>query len=147
MPLIHRPFINDQPVVPVLVGVSDSRAVAMATAGVPVPASITLNLLIDTGTGRTALDQAAIASLGLAPTGRASVHTASTAGTPHDCNLYDVSLLIPTGDGGPPFRLAALPVLEGVFRNQGIDGLLGRDILRQFVFIYNGPLGGYTLAH
>ncbi len=100
-----------------------------------------LNLLIDTGASCVVLDQIAIAPLGLVPTGAASMHTPSTSGT-----QYDVSLIIPA-TSGPPFVLEALPVLEGSFKSQGIDGLLGRDVLKQFVLFYNSPLDGYTLAH
>jgi hypothetical protein len=43
--------------------------------------------------------------------------------------------------------LEALPILEGAFRHQGIDGLLGRDVLGLCTLVYNAPAGGYTLAY
>jgi hypothetical protein len=93
------------------------------------------------------LDQAAIAPLGLVPTGVAMVHTPSTdAAAPHSCNQYDVSLILPV-----PRRAGAgagsAADLEGAFRRQGIDGLLGRDVLGLCTLVYNAPAGGYTLAY
>jgi hypothetical protein len=83
--------------------------------------------------------------LGLAPTDAPTVHTPSTdAAAPLLCNQYDVSLILPPNQG--PLLLKALPIPEGAFRHQGIDGLLGRDVLSVCTLFYNAP-GGYTLAY
>jgi hypothetical protein len=146
--LIHRPFIDDQPIITVLIGVSLPRRHALTVSGLPIPNLVTMRLLIDTGASCVALDQTAIASLGLVPTGRATVHTPSTdAAAPHFCNQYDVSLVLPAASERMPLLLEALPILEGAFRHQGIDGLLGRDVLAQCTLVYNAPVGSYTLAY
>lgn len=93
------------------------------------------------------LDATAIGSLGLVPTGVVSMQTPSTNSTPHSCNQYDISLIIPATSTGAPLVIEALPVLESTLRPQGIDGLLGRDVLRGCVLFYNSPLDGYTLAY
>lgn len=147
MPLIHRAFVNGQPMITVHVGISAPRRVAMVASGLTVPPPVQLELLVDTGASCVVLDGDAISSLGLVATGVASMLTPSTHATPHPCNQYDVSLLIPSTKGGAPFEVAALPVLESSFRPQGFDGLLGRDVLQQCVLFYNSPLGGYTLAY
>jgi hypothetical protein len=106
-----------------------------------------MRLLIDTGASMVGLDRNAIRPLGLAPTGVAAVHTPSTAAAaPHSTNQYDVSLIVPP-HVGPPLVLGAIPVLEGDFGHQRIDGLLGRDVLSLCTLIYNAPAGGFTLAY
>jgi hypothetical protein len=74
------------------------------------------------------------------------MQTPSTGAALHQCNLYDVSLLVPAL-AGAPFFLDATPVMESQLRSQGIDGLLGRDVLEKFVLFYNSPMGGFTLAY
>ena len=119
LPLIHRPLTDGAPIVSVLIGVSAPRRQALIASGLPVPEPVVMHLLIDTGASCVSLDQTAIAPLGLAPTGRATVHTPSTdAAAPHFCNQYDVSLILPAPEG-PPLVLEALPILEGAFRHQG----------------------------
>jgi hypothetical protein len=105
-----------------------------------------LNLLIDTGASCVVLDKSSIAPLALTATGSAEMHTPSTSAAPHQCNQYDISLMIPSPKGSP-FKIGALPILEGTFKAQGIDGILGRDVLRECVLFYNSPLDGYTLAY
>jgi hypothetical protein len=145
--LIHRPFIDGQPIITVRIGVSVPRFHALKSSGLPIPSHVTMRLLIDTGATCVALDQTAIAPLDLAPTGRVTVHTPSTdAGHPHFFNQYDVSLVLPASER-MPLVLEALPILEGTFRHKGIDGLLGRDVLAQCTLIYNAPAGGYMLAY
>lgn len=131
----------------VRIGVSVPRFNALKSSGLPIPSHVTMRLLIDTGATCVALDQTAIAPLGLAPTGRVAVHTPSTdAAAPHYCNQYDVLLVLPASES-MPLVLEALPILEGTFRHHGIDGLLGRDVLAQCTLIYNAPAGNYTLAY
>jgi hypothetical protein len=147
LPLIHRAFTDGLPIVSVYIGVSGPRQQALLASGLPVPDPVVMHLLIDTGASCVSLDQIAIAPLGLVPTGVATVHTPSTdAAATHSCNQYDVSLILPPGQG-PPLVLEALPILEGAFRHQGIDGLLGRDVLGLCTLVYNAPAGGYTLAY
>ncbi len=146
MPLIHRALTNGLPIISVIVSISEPRRTALAAASLATPSPILLNLLIDTGASCVVLDQVAIAPLGLVPTGVALMHTPSTTSTvPHSCKQYDISLIIPAVKG-TPFVIAALPALEGSFRHQGFDGLLGRDVLENCVLFYNSPVGGYTLA-
>ena len=78
--------------------------------------------------------------------GSTHMQTPSTGAALHQCNLYDVSLLVPAL-AGAPFFLDATPVMESQLRSQGIDGLLGRDVLEKFVLFYNSPMGGFTLAY
>jgi hypothetical protein len=117
----------------------------MELAGLAIPSAASCRLLIDTGASGTCLDSWIIQHLGLTPSGVAQVHTPSTtAHSLHTCNQYDVSLVIPHPELSRIFH--AIPVMESQFAHQGIDGLLGRDILGNCLFIYNGELGIYTLS-
>lgn len=40
----------------------------------------------------------------------------------------------------------ALPVIASMLAAQGIMGLLGRDVLKECLFVYNGPDNVFTLA-
>jgi hypothetical protein len=147
LPLIHRPFINGLPIVTVYIGVSTPRRSALTAAGLAIPNFVPMQLLIDTGASCVVLDQTAIGPLNLDPTGVATMHTPSTAAsTPHQTNQYDVSLIMTATGEGAPLTIEALPILEGAFQHQGIDGLLGRDVLARCTLIFNAPAGGYTLA-
>jgi hypothetical protein len=129
-----------------MVGVSVLRAQAMKLAGVPIPLPVQINLLIDTGASATCIDPEVLASLCLTPTGSVPIHTPSTNGAPHVCNQYDVCLYLLPANGLAHF-VDALPIIESSLRSQGIDGLLGRDVLAQCALFYNGPQSGYTLSY
>ncbi len=76
------------------------------------------------------------------------MQTPSTAGVPVQCNQYDVSAYIPdNGSSGGGFYIGALPVVEASFAGQGIEGLIGRDIIDRCTLVYNGSAGMFTLAY
>lgn len=106
-----------------------------------------LRALIDTGASCTCVDPAKIAPLGLTPTGNIPILTPSTGSTPHFANQYDVALVI----GGPtassaPHVVDTVAITESHLAIQGIDALIGRDILKDCLLTYNGSTGLYTLA-
>lgn len=146
MPSINIPITPAGPIVQIMLGVSIPKADAMKKAGVPVPKFVAGNFLVDTGASCTCVDPQVVAPLGLAPSGSVSIQTPSTAGNSHQCNQYDASIYIPNGASGGHF-IDAMPVLETHLSSQGIDGLIGRDILDRCTLVYNGSLGVLTLAY
>ena len=69
-------------------------------------------------------------------------HTAS------DHLMYDANLVFPNhqlGEVGAP-RLHNVPVVAANLAVQGIDGLIGRDLLEACVLICNGTANTYTLC-
>ena len=135
------------PVLTVVIGVSVARGDALMTAGQPVPAGISARALIDTGASCTCVDPSILAKLALTPTGTVSVHTPSTGPAAHLAEQYDVSLIIPgAGAHHVPLALPAIPVMAADLSVQGIDSLIGRDVLRDCIFIYNGSVGLFTIA-
>lgn len=63
------------------------------------------------------------------------------------CNLFDVMLFIPGNSQGGGHLIDALPIVETQLSSQGIDGLLGRDVLNNCMLIFNGSGGFYTLSY
>lgn len=98
-------------------------------------------MLIDTGSSCSVIDTGVASHLGLQPHGNKTVHTPGPSG---GRTAYDIDLYFHDGK----FHVQNLNVVESstLKSNQGIDGLIGRDILESAVFIYQGENGQYTLA-
>lgn len=127
------------------VGASAPRVQALTQAGQPVPALVIAKLVVDTGATLTSIDTTILAQLGLPPTGKVPIHTPSTQGQPHLANQFDISLGI-FGKSAVAYYVNALPVIDGGFKAQGIDGLLGRDVLAACRFTYSGEDGVYLMS-
>jgi hypothetical protein len=135
------------PVITVVVWVSAAREGALAAAGIPAPNGVTIRALVDTGASCTCIDPGVLRSLDLSPTGSVSVLTPSTGPWAHLADEYDVSLHIPGSQPHhAPLVFPAVPVTAADLSIQGIQGLIGRDILSQCVLIYNGFESTFTLA-
>ena len=147
MPAIHVNIAAGGPLLVAHINISMPRMHALTAAGQPLPAGATGTFLLDTGATCTCVDPGLLAPLGLQPTGRVMISTPSTAGQPHNCNQYDVSIFIPGAAAGGGHIVPALAVVETHLRSQGIDGLIGRDVLDNCTFIYNGSAKMFTLAY
>lgn len=131
-------LISDQgPIIDVMVGVSQPRREALTKAGQAVPQLVPARLLVDTGASHTVIDPNIINPLGIQPTGQVAFHTPSTNGVPSYCDVFDVALLIRAVDR-PVYFAPAHPVMTNNMQAQGIDGLLGRDILAASRMTYSG---------
>lgn len=132
------------PLVELLVGISTPRQQALQKAGLTPPSPIMIRFLIDTGASCTVLDQTSIAPLGLVPTGQTRVNTPTTGAQPESRFQYDVGVLLYHADNSRMFH--NLPIIATDLSNQGIGGLLGRDILQKCLLIYDGSAGTFALA-
>lgn len=145
MPSVNLNILPLGPVIDVHIGVSEPRRMALEQIQQPIPPAVACRLLIDTGASGTCVDSWIIQTLQLSPSGMVSIHTPSTsANNAHHCQQYDIALVIPHPAISRVF--AAIPVIESSFAHQGIDGLLGRDLLESCLLVYNGELGIYTLS-
>lgn len=135
------------PLIQVVLGASLPRQHALQAAGSPVPPVVTGNFLIDTGASGTCVDPSLIAKLGIPASGSVAIQTPSTQGAPHQCDTYDVMLFIPAGESQAGHFIEVMPVFETHLSGQGIDGLLGRDVLQSCVLIYNGVTNLFTLSY
>ena len=136
MPTIIIPITSEGAVVKVLVGISQPRVLALRAAGQTAPQPIPLRLLVDTGADMTSIQGGLLAPLGIAPTGSIQMYTPSTAGTPVQCNQYDVGIVY---HSAIPFSwpLAIVPIFECSSFMGTYQGLLGKDILNRCVLTYN----------
>ena len=137
------------PILLVYIGVSQARQAALAAAGQQIPQPVPIQALIDTGASGTCVDPSVLSMLGLTPTGVVSVNTPSTGNQPHIAQQYDVSLVIPGGlPTHPQLWFANVPVIAAqLLVAQGFQALIGRDILADCLFTYNGQTGQFTLAY
>ena len=101
---------------------------------------LSVRLLIDTGSNISGLDYEHIKKLNLKPYTDTEEWVNSNGGSwkvvRYGCVLYL-----------PVFRKKALniDILEGAYTGSGIDGVIGRDILRYCDFRYNGLTNRFRL--
>ncbi len=102
--------------------------------------------LIDTGASISAISPRIANTLGLVPTGKATIKSATTGPASHTCNLYDVALAFLQPGLQTHIFGVTIPVIELDLGSPGIDAILGRDLLRQCLCVYDGKRGEPTLA-
>ncbi len=136
------------PIVQAAIMVSMARRKALEDSGQPVPDPQMIVALIDTGASISGVDPTALAALGLTPTGEAEIHTPSTQGNAVKSDTYDVQIGIYAGRPGDlHFISDTIQVTAPVLAPQGIQALIGRDILSSCILTYNGADGFYFLAY
>ena len=146
MPAITLSFDQNGPIISVFIGISLPRIQAMRSVNVtPAPPALG-KFLIDTGASSTCVDPELIDGLGLPMIGQVPIMTPSTNGEQHFCDQFDCSLLMPGREGAAGFHIPAMPIITTHLRSQGIDGLIGRDVLRLCTLTYIGSAGIYSLG-
>lgn len=106
--------------------------------GQPIP-SIKILALIDTGASGTAISTKVVQQLHLVARGVTTISTPSTDS--HPTNVYDVDLHLPNN-----VTVYNVQAIEARLTTQNIDCLIGRDVLRHGVLIYNGYATTFTLS-
>lgn len=148
MPHLTLDVGTNGPILNVMVGVSEARAVALAAARQPIPRLVATSALVDTGASHSCVDPSIVRDLGLTPTGSVEVTAPSGDGHPRIAEQYDVSLTIPAGIGESPLIFPTLPVFCSDLHNSGaFNALIGRDVLASCLLSYNGRTGLFTLAY
>lgn len=148
MPHFTLQLSSGGPLIIAYFGVSTARRTALEEVGQEVPKLVKATVLIDTGASCTCVDPWILKdSLKLSPTGTTEINTPSTGNDPKTADQYDISLLIPCGENEIPLRIEALPVVCSELKIQGIDALIGRDVLSNCIFVYNGDVKLLSLAY
>lgn len=136
--LAHGPTLQVEVHVPTVL------ASAIAQQGGAIPAPGVGIGIIDTGATFSAVHKDIVTALGLNPIRTTTVGTAQGQ---VQQSVYMVRLAVPAMnldfDASP---LAAVDLTGQLADGQPVIALIGRDLLRQCVFIYNGPLGVFTLS-
>lgn len=126
------------PIVDVQITISTTAETSLRQQNQPVPAPISAAALIDTGAGRTVIQEELAAQLGLRPVGVVHVHTASD--TDVSCYEYAVRLVFPN------HTTYEVTVLGTPLRRQPVQCLIGRDILAHGVLVYIGHANLFSLS-
>ncbi len=157
MPVFHRDFVeagsgegrgvsrpdhlaNVGPRLPVQIGITEKLASALAARGQPIPAPVEGYALFDTGASRTCADESVLKSLGISPVETIALSTpsGSSEASIYTCALYFPAHPLPDVD--PTF-------VAGVqLQDQDCIALIGRDIMRSMILIYDGPGARVTFA-
>jgi predicted aspartyl protease len=146
MPHFTRQLTNNAPILLAVLEVAQARAKALADAGQPIPQMQVMQALVDTGASCTCVDPAIIQALGLTPTGSTHIFTPSTGAQGHLTDQYDASLKIYCTMEQAPLEIPVMAIVASDLRVQGIDALIGRDVLKFCLLSYDGQSGFFTLA-
>jgi hypothetical protein len=149
MPTLTLPIEPHQgAIVSVSFSVSGAHRAALQRDGKPAPSPVIARCLIDTGARGTCVDRTVVQGLGISPSGKVFVHTSSTGSTPVKCNQFAVAagVIMDNDHLHFPVKGIIIPVTEMDLSRQNIQGLLGRDVLDQGIFIYDGSHRTLTLA-
>jgi hypothetical protein len=138
VPHFRVDFTPCGPLVDVQVGISSALRAKLQQSGTAVPPHVSARLLLDTGASNTCLDAGIVAKLGLQPTGAQLCATPSHAAV--SLPTYFVELVL------SPLVTVEAVVLGARVSSQGIDGLLGRDLLDNAVVVYDGVQKHCTIS-
>ncbi len=89
------------------------------------------------------VDEDVVKHLCLSPVGSAVL---GTAGGARQSALFPVRLAIVVAPNPPLVAAEVSRITAGPLKSQGIHCLLGRDLLRHALFVYDGTSGRFTIA-
>jgi hypothetical protein len=136
------------PVAEFLIGVSLQRQELLLSLNLPIPLPVRARGLIDTGSSGTLIDPFVVGQLSLSPTGLMSALTPSTGKDPRYFRCYDASLeILNLDDPTSPLIVHNLQVSEAELKIQGIQALIGRDVLSLCQFLFDGQSNSFSLSY
>lgn len=146
MPFLSLSLSDDGPVIGVFVSVTASRRYVATRFKNTVPEPVRVRALIDTGAAYSCFDSSVFRRLNLAPTYEVTILTPGTGDVPQQLNQYEVDLEILSPEQQVIFRFERLAAVEAPLVAQGIEGLIGRDILSRCLFIFDSAANTFSLA-
>ena len=146
MPYFTRQTTAGRLIVDAVLGISLARNTALVAANQPIPRPLNILALVDTGASCTCVDNEALQQLQLTPTGSTPVLTPSTGKTPMTADQYDVSLMFYSTTRERPLMFHTIPVLQTPLIMQGFHALIGMDVLRNCLLVYDGRNDQFSLA-
>ena len=147
MPYLNGPIGAGGAVVDVTVSVPALRASLLQRHGFAVPEPVHIRALIDTGATLSGFAPRVFTALDLKPLDTLSVLTPSTRpDAPHPFDRFQVSLALIAEGRSCPFPDTLVIATDCWLEDEGMEGLIGRDILDRCFFQYLGLDRRFTLA-
>ena len=135
MPHFSMPISADGLIVQAVFGLHGPAVAALKHAGQPIPHPVAARAILDCGADATAVAPHVFQSLGAVPTSPGMSQTSSGMVR---VKLYRISLSI-AGPVGLAFTLTDLLASELTAPLPNLDALIGMDVLRQCLFVMDGP--------
>jgi hypothetical protein len=147
MPYLSSPIGPGGAIVDVLIGVPAVRAKLLTRNSFPVPPAVHVRALVDTGASVSGFTPRVFRELDLTPFDELAILTPSTPpDAPHRCPRYPVSLSLVAEGRSCSLPEAYVLATDCWHPGEGIEGLIGRDILDRCFFQYIGPDQRFTLS-
>ena len=128
------------PIVQVRLSATPNVRQPILSAGGTLPNPVAGMALIDTGAAVSCIDDDVAIALKLPVTGTGFMTSATHTGQPR--NLYPVEIEI----AGWPIKFGSNRIMGANLKPQQLVALIGRDLLKNCVLVYNGPTGGFSLS-
>jgi predicted aspartyl protease len=128
------------PIVQVTIGMEQNIAQQLVSQGTQLPQPVSGVALIDTGATSTCIDDDIAKQLNLPVIDVVSIASASHANSMQ--NVYPALIEVL----GINIKFNALRAIGVPLANQGIQVLIGRDLLQVCTLFYNGMIGSFTLS-
>jgi hypothetical protein len=142
---LTKPIDPDGPLVTVRIAITWAHEQLLISRGDPVPFPVGDEALLDTGTSMTVISDDITRVLALPLRGTRTVRSSLTGSQSRPARVFEVRLAIMIG----PTVLhewPKVPVLEAAFPGQDpYHVLIGRDLLDDCVFTYDGKRRTFTL--
>jgi len=124
---------------PVEINIPQALADNLQSQGQTLPQVVTGGALVDTGASCCCVEESLLVGLGLQPIDQ--VPMTGATGTRVQ-NVYLAKLSFPNS----PIPPLEIRVIGAQMSASNLACLVGRDLLRHCLLIYNGPMGSYTLS-
>jgi len=149
MPVHHGTSTRSHgPLIEVRLDVTRPNRARLARVGQASPAAVRVSALLDTGAESSCIDPTVIARLGIQPVRYIMSNMPLMSGL-QPTREYQVELVIehPAATTGQFLHIPDLDMLERDLSGAGAEAILGRDVLAQCVFTYDGLTDSFTLSH
>jgi hypothetical protein len=146
MPQLTLPITEHGAIVEIRIGVIEACRKKIEALGLPPPKVATIRAQIDTGASGSAISRTVLDDLAIKPINRVKVVVPSEDDQPREFEAFPVSILL----SHPDLELY-LPVYDNIIgcyfsTREPFQALLGRDVLRHCLLIYNGETESFTFA-
>jgi hypothetical protein len=134
------------PLVSVEIAIPTALKQHLSEKGLAIPPAVSGFALVDTGAFATAVDESVFATLGVSPIDEIPTDTPHGSGT---SKVYPANMSFPGMNvtDMPMERVVGCRLKWKTKEDKEIIMLMGRDLLKWFLLVYNGPGSDVTLCY